>query len=44
MSSKSKKRKIMPHYKKSVAFDGGKENRGRHKAINKFSSSQRRKE
>ncbi len=44
MSSESKKRKIMPRYKKGVAFDGGKENCGRHKGVNKFSSSQRRKE
>ena len=43
MSSKSKKRKIMLRYKKGVAFDGGK-NCGRHKGVNKFSSSQRRKE
>lgn len=39
MSSESKKRKIMPRYKKGVAFDGGKM-----KGVAKFSSSQRRKE
>ena len=39
MSSESKKRKIMPRYKKGVAFDGGKENCGRHKGVNKFSHS-----
>ena len=44
MASKAKKRKIMPRYKKGVAFDGGKENCARHKGVNKFSSSQRRKE
>lgn len=34
----------MLRYKKSVAFDCGKENCGRHKGVNKFSSPQRRKE
>lgn len=46
MSSESKKRKIMPRYKKGVAFDGGKmkgEN-PKMKGVAKFSSSQRRKE
>ena len=46
MASESKKRKIMPRYKKGVAFDGGKmkgEN-PKMKGVAKFSSSQRRKE
>lgn len=46
MSSESKKRKIMPRYKKGVAFDGGKlKGENPHmKGVAKFSSSQRRKE
>lgn len=44
MASEDKKRKIMPRYKKGVAFDGGRQKCGRHKGVNKFSSSQRRKE
>lgn len=44
MASEAKKRKIMPRYKKGVAFDGGKQKCGRHKGVNKFFSSQRRKE
>lgn len=42
MASESKKRKIMPRYKKGVALDGGKVKKG--KGLVKFSSSQRRKE
>ena len=44
MSSESKKRKIMPCYKKVWHLVVEKENCGRHKGVNKFSSSQRRKE
>ena len=46
MASESKKRKIMPRYKKGVAFDSGKmKGENPHmKGVAKFSSSQRRKE
>lgn len=44
MSSESKKRKIMSCYKKVWHLVVEKENCGRHKGVNKFSSSQRRKE
>lgn len=42
MASESKKRKIMPRFKKGIALDGGKVKKG--KGLVKFSSSQRRKE